>query len=186
MTQPLLHPDDPHLDELLDRALAAGPMRASLVDDVLAATLPLVGGARKAMLDAALAPDQPPTGLVRRVLRATEPVLYRRRHPVIGFIGATPAYRVAAGILLAAMLGIWATMASIAADARDLARIETRLANLSTLAATDTSLDRRFHDLDDDLHNLQLTTAWDAGGIVPDDADAWVIGAPVNEMPWLF
>lgn len=186
MIPPTFHPEDPHLDELLDRALAGGPMRASLVEDVLAVTLPHLSGSRKAMLDMALAPADPPPGLIRRVLRATEPVLYRRRHPVIGFLGATPAYRIAAGILLAAMVGIWSTLAIIASDARSLVRIETRLADLSNLAAADTALDRRLDALEDELRNLQVSTAWDASRMVPDDADAWLIEAPVSDMPWLF
>ncbi len=179
-------PDDPHLDELLDRVLATPLMRASLVDDIVTATTPMLATRTTRLLDAAMLADEPSPTLVPRILKTTAPALYRKRHPVIGFLGGTPAYRIAAGILLAAMLGIWGTLASIAADARDLSRIEHQLAGLSSLAATDSSLDREIGQLDEQLRSLQVSTAWDADRIIRDDAARWPVDGPVADMPWLF
>jgi hypothetical protein len=183
----LFQPEDPHLDELLDRVLATPPMRASLVDDIVARTAPMLADRKTRLLDDVLAPAEPSPLLTERILKATRPALYRKRHPVIGFLGCTPAYRAAAGVLLAAMLGIWVTLASIAADARQLSRIESQLANLSTLASSsDLSFDQEIGRLDAQLQNLQVSTAWDAARIVVQDDALWPLDGPVTDMPWLF
>lgn len=182
-----LQPDDPHLDELLDQALAAPLMRPSLVDDIITASTPLLGSRTSRLLDAALAAEVPGEALTDRILRATGPALYRRRHPVIGFLGSTPSYRIAAGILLAATMGILLTFVSIAHNARELVRIETELAGLSGLAAaSDIAMDQEIGRLEEQLQSLQTSIAWDAQRIIHDDVTPWSVNAPVSDASWLF
>lgn len=185
---PVIQPsEDPHLDELLDAALAPPPMRTSLVDQIVDATAAQVTSRSRQWLDLALMPPEPSPLLIERVLRASRPVLYRRRHPIRAFFGTSLPYRIAAGVLLTAMLGIWVTLGLIASDASELVAIEASLADLDRLAAAEGSLDAQIGLLDDQLRSLATATSWDADRLLPEDAaEPWPVDAAVSEMPWLF
>ena len=174
---------DPHLDELLDAALSPAEPPAGLCDRIVAATRDRLTPPHVATLDAALAPEAPPVRLVERVQRAVEAVLFRQRHPVLAFFGSTPAYRIAAALLLSAMAGIWMSLGLIAYDAHRQLALEAELAEVAELAAAG-PMEERISALSADLTDWGDTLATDAGPWVDDPAADLPDFGP--DVTWMF
>jgi hypothetical protein len=190
-------PLDAQIDALLDEALSFAGDAAeadALVRRVLDATAPQAVERAKAhaWLDAALAlhaNEAPPATLVQRIVKASGPALFRRRRPVLAFLGSTPAYRAAAVVLLAAMLGIWATLASIVVSARDIVQVQSQVARLdqvTALADVELPIDAQIASLEKQLAQLETRGLWSSDDLAIDAADGFANPAAGSDPAALF
>lgn len=118
-----------------------------------------------ALLDQALAPPPAPPDLVERILAATRQDLDRLTPPgVIARIGVTRLRRIAAAVIFAMEVGIWATIIGIAQDARALASINQDLQRLNRLSAVvpATPLDDQLRLLSAQIDSTRYAGDWDS------------------------
>ena len=124
-------------------------------------------------LDDVMSPESLPGGVPRdlsdRIMARTAPLLRRPPNAVVAFLGPRPAFRLAASILLATMVGLWATLILFTVDATSHYKIKMGLSevgrDISTVwSASSASIDRELELLSAQLELAQTEGNWEMMG----------------------